>query len=297
MKESSFDAVAVDGLNLPDPIAAMLGIAVAVVVGVLLGLPALRIRGIQLAVVTLTAVVAIEEFIFKNESIVGPGARTNNPVPRPTWFGWDVGVKSDANIPDRWQFSVFAIIVAALIGIGVANLRRGSIGRRFLAVRANERAAAAAGIDVARTKLLGFAIASAIAGMGGVLLSYKLGSIKFDSFGVFIGLAIFAFVYLGGITTVFGAVAGGLLVAGGLVNSFIVLHFSDVTRDYISAVGAIGLILNAIATNGEGVALLNSDQAKHVLAGLRGDASIAPEDTALTISQEELYEDTEGALA
>ncbi|MGI9623254.1 MAG: ABC transporter permease [Acidimicrobiales bacterium] len=269
-KVNDFDAVAVPGLDLPDPVAALLGIATAVVVGVILGLPALRIRGVQLAVVTITAVAAIEEFIFKNEAISGPGARTNNPVSRPSWFGIDIGVQDEADfLTDNWQFTTFAIILLVLIGMGVANLRRGQTGRRFLSVRSNERAAAAAGVDVARTKLLGFAISSAIAGVGGVLFAYKLTIIKFDNFGVFIGLAVLAFVYLGGITTIYGAIIGGLLTAGGLVNSFITLHFEDVNRDYITIVGAIGLIVNAIVTNGEGVALLQTDQGKHVLKGLR----------------------------
>jgi len=278
-KQNDFDAVAVGGLDLPDPIAAGLAILVAVIIGTLLGLPALRIRGVQLAVVTITAVSAIEEFFFKNESVSGPGARTNNPVPRPSWFGWDVGIQDKTSfLTDRWQFTVFAVIAVAVVGIGVANLRRGQTGRRFLAVRSNERAAEASGVDVARTKMLGFAISSGIAGAGGVLFAYKLTIIKFDNFGVFTGLALLAFVYLGGITTVYGAVIGGLLCSGGLVNGFIGLHFAGVTRDYITAVGAIGLIINAIVTNGEGVALLQSDQGDHVLSGLRRKREDKPDD-------------------
>jgi branched-chain amino acid transport system permease protein len=235
----------------------------------------LRIRGVQLAVVTLTAVTALEEFLFKNESIMGAGGRISSPVPRPSYFTLDVGFHDteDRNTADRWQFVAFALIVATLIGLAVANLRRGQTGRRFLAVRANERAAAATGIDVARTKMLGFAISSAIAGIGGVLVAYKFGQISTTQFGVFAGLGYLSFVYLGGITTVFGAVIGGVLAAGGLVPEFTKLHFDAVSDEYIVLVGAIGLVLNAILTRGEGIALLQTDQYRHILSGLRGRPS------------------------
>ena len=179
-------------------------------------------------------------------------------------------------------------LVVAVVGVLVVNLRRGAIGRRFLAVRANERAAAAAGINVANTKMLGFGISSAIAGLAGVMFAFKLSQLTSENFSPFVGLALLAFVYLGGITTSYGAIAGGLLVAGGVTAEFGALHFDGVTQAIINLVGAIGLIVNAIVTNGEGVALLQTDQGKHILSGLRRDPSIAPDDTALTISQEEL---------
>ena len=109
------------------------------------------------SVVTITAVVAIREFVFKNESIGGPGAKSNNPVPRPSFFGWDVGIQDTdrGNIPDRWQFAVFALFWVVVLSLAVTNLRRGGTGRRFLAIRANERAAAAAGVDVAMLDIIG----------------------------------------------------------------------------------------------------------------------------------------------
>ena len=111
-------------------------------------------------------------------------------------------------------------------------------------------------------------------------------------------LALLAFVYLGGITTSYGAIAGGVLVAGGVSAEIGALHFDGVTQAIINLVGAIGLIVNAIVTNGEGIALLQTDQGKHILSGLRRDPSIAPEDTVLNISQEELAgAPSEGAIA
>jgi len=264
-KESELQFVVVDGLGLPHWLAMILAVALATVVGLLIGLPALRIRGVQLAVVTLTAVLALRELVFKNEWLSGAGAKSNNPVPRPDLFGWDVGIADKEDfIPDNWQFAVFALAIVVALCLAVTNLRRGSTGRRFLAIRANERAAAAVGIDVARSKLLGFGIASALAGVGGVLTAYKLTSISFDNYNVFVGIAVLAFAYLGGISMVSGAVNGAILGAGGILAFFIHHHFPDVTKDYITAVGGLGLVLNAIITNGEGIAMLNR-QAGHLV--------------------------------
>jgi branched-chain amino acid transport system permease protein len=85
----------------------------------------------------------------------------------------------------------------------------------MLAVRANERAAAAAGINVATTKLVAFAISAFIAGIGGSLIGYRFGSISDASYGIFASLTVLAFAYIGGITSVGGALLAGLVTGGG----------------------------------------------------------------------------------
>jgi branched-chain amino acid transport system permease protein len=277
-KVSKFDLLSVHGPHLPGVIAALLGVAAAVVVGLIIGLPAIRIRGVQLAVVTIAAVGPITLLLLRNTSVYGGAAVSNYPVPRPSWFGIYLGAADPtSNKTDYWHFSVFAVIVFALLGMGVAILRKGATGRRFLAVRANERAAAAAGIDVARTKLLGFGIAAAIAGVAGVVQSYRLGSLRPDNYSLFIGLGLFSFVYIGGITTVYGAIIGGLLVAGGLVVSFIDLHASGGFADYVPLIGAIGLILNAIL-NPEGLSVAWGGMGKALWAKVmrRGGQATTP---------------------
>ena len=107
--------------------------------------------------------------------------------------------------------------------------------------------------------MLGFGISSAIASIAGIMLAYKIPAVQAENFAIFSGLGLLAFVYLGGITTGYGAVVGGLLVAGGMLPEFLGVHFGDVERGMINAVGAVGLIVNAIVTGGEGVALLQSD--------------------------------------
>ena len=86
------------------------------------------------------------------------------------------------------------MVLVVLIGvaIAVALLRRSSLGSAMLAVRANERSAAAAGINVVGTKIAAFAIAAFIAGLGGSMYGYRLGNVTWDSFDVLIGLGLFA---------------------------------------------------------------------------------------------------------
>lgn len=275
-----FDLFAVQGLNLPSPIAFVLGVAVAVAAGVLVGLPAVRVRGVQLAVVTITAVLAFEELHFRNTYWTQGGARSNTSIEFPNWFGADVSIQPvEGGATDRWQFSVFLLAWVVALALGVANLRRGATGRRFLAVRANERAAAAAGINVARTKLLGFGIAAGIAGVGGILLSYKLTSISPDSWNVFAGLSLLTFVYLGGISSVSGALVGSLLVAGGLVDAITGLHLNSLGPEYFTLLGGIGLVLTAIL-NPEGIAAGNRELWLHAIKPrLRGMIAGSPPTT------------------
>ena len=103
-----------------------------------------------------------------------------------------------------------------------------------------------------------------------MLVAYKMPMVTSEFFSPFVGLAMIAFVYLGGITTVWGAVLGGMLVGGGLLSEFGSLHFEGITQAYINAVGGIGLIVNAILTSGEGISLTITNQAKALVATMRG---------------------------
>jgi ABC-type branched-subunit amino acid transport system ATPase component len=104
-----------------------------------------------------------------------------------------------------------------IVASAVARVSRSQLGCRFLAVRSDEAAAAAAGIDVVRTKLLAYALSSFIAGVGGAILGYSRGQLSADSFGVFVGIGFVVAVYLGGITSVTGALIAGLLGPLGIV--------------------------------------------------------------------------------
>jgi branched-chain amino acid transport system permease protein len=210
---------AADDLGLSFPLAAVCGVAVATVLGFLAGASALRVRGVSLAVVTLAAAVAIEQFGFTNGTWgIGGGG---SPVPEPTILGLDVGAGAglralDGSLPSP-ALGLMVLVVVALSCLLVARVRASGLGGRMLAVRANERAAAAAGASVRNTKFAAHATSSAIAGVGGVLYAYALGSVSIDRYGILIALEFLAFAYVGGIASVAGAVLGGLMTAGGVV--------------------------------------------------------------------------------
>jgi branched-chain amino acid transport system permease protein len=133
-------------------------------------------------------------------------------------------------------FGVLAVVV--LTALFVARLRISGLGQRMLAVRSNERAAAAAGVSVRNTKFAAFGISSFIAGVGGVLYAYSLGSVSPERFGILIALGFVAFAYVGGITMVSGAVFGGLIASEGLVSYF--------TQDAIGISGTWTLLMGGV---------------------------------------------------
>ena len=137
------------GDKLPFPLAMLVGGLAAAGLGVLIGIPALRIRGAQLAVVTLAGAIAIEKFVFRNPKLVGSNGDRS---PIQSCSGSTSRCEPGRDIT-RLSFCVFVLIVLTLAALGVANIARGDTGRAFLAVRSNERAAAAAGISVSATKL------------------------------------------------------------------------------------------------------------------------------------------------
>ncbi len=201
-----------DSLGVPFPLSALLATLVATAFGVVVGIPALRIRGAQLAVVTLSGAVALEEFVFRNPSISG---LFGNPISDPTLFGWNLGMREGRNLA-RLEFGFLVLVVVTLCTIAVGNLARSATGRRFLAIRSNERAGASIGISVTGTKLLAFGIASFLAGVGGSLIGFSRGQLSADSFAVLIGLSYLALAYLCGITSVAGAIVAGLFAPLGI---------------------------------------------------------------------------------
>jgi branched-chain amino acid transport system permease protein len=239
------------GLNFP--IAPIIGALAATVVGVLIAIPALRMRGAQLAIVTLAAGLAIENLVSRNPVWSDLGGATVAP---PSIFGHAFGPTNisglgDGTIPDP-LFGIVCVVIVALLAWFTCGLRSSRWGRRMLAVRANERAAAAAGIRVSQTKILSFAVSAFVAGMAGALSGYRFGSVTPDYFSVLASLTFLAFAYMGGISSVTGAVIGGLMVTNGLM--FTVLDRGlGLAPAFAPLVGGLGLILTVIM-NPEGIA-------------------------------------------
>ncbi|MCB0993849.1 MAG: branched-chain amino acid ABC transporter permease, partial [Acidimicrobiales bacterium] len=234
--------------DVPFPVAPVLAALVAAAFGVLVGVPALRVRGVNLAVVTLAGGIAVQEFVFKNPDFVGDVSTGGAKVPPPKLFGLDLGLQSATSVY-RPQFGLFVTVVVALLGIAVSNLHRSATGRRMLAVRSNENAAAAVGINAAATKLLSFGLSSFIAGVAGTLVAYRFGSISDASFNLFASLTLLAFAYLGGITSVAGAAIAGLLAADGIGFKAMSAGWSRAGIDFGRwelVVGAVGLVITAV---------------------------------------------------
>jgi sulfate-transporting ATPase len=227
--------------DVPFPLAPLAAALVATVIGVVVGLPALRLRGLTLGVVTLALAYAIEAVWFRNTDIVdSSGAR----VTPPSLFGVDLGIGTGREFP-RIEFGVLCLVVLVLVAVGVAVLRRSALGSAMLAVRANERSAAAVGVNVVRVKVLSFAIASFVAGLGGSLLAYRRGVVSFDSFTAIGGLSILSTAYLAGVTSVWGGVNAGILASSGI--AFIAMDRWVDLGDWFHVISGVLLIVTLIS--------------------------------------------------
>ena len=123
------------GTGLPFPLSMLAAALIAMVIGIVVGLPALRIRGAQLAVVTLAAALTLERFIFANPQIISP---TADLIPNPKLFGIDLSIRKGSNIA-RLPFGIFVLVVVVVVFVLVGNVMRAGTGRKMLAVRSNER--------------------------------------------------------------------------------------------------------------------------------------------------------------
>ena len=227
----------VRGAGLPFELAIVGGMAGTVVVGLAFALPALRTRGVNLAVVTLALGLATQSLLFNNPTYVGDQAGLF--VGSPHVLGWNV---DPLDHPGRYAFVVFACFVLAMLA--VANLRRGRAGRRLLAVRANERAAAAAGINVAGAKLYAFAVSGALAGLGGIMFAFQATAITFTAYSPLTSLSAVAQIVIGGVGYVLGPLLGAPLAPASF-GSILSLHWSA-ADSYLPLVGGVGVLVTLI---------------------------------------------------
>lgn len=236
-------------LGIPFPFSLILAALCVVPIGILIGLPALRVRGVSLAVVTLATAAAMDALVFSNVPFTGGlGGRA---VAQPNLFGLNLGI-SNGNVYPTITFGVFVLVVVVFVGYCVARLRTSATGRMMIAIRSNERAASYIGIRVAPVKLFAFAVSAFIAGIGGGLLAYDQGTVSSGSFAVFTSLTVLAITYVAGIGRIAGAVIAGIMFASnGLFVSFLdnLIHVGQ----YQMIVAGVALAVTAIA-NPNGVA-------------------------------------------
>jgi ABC-type branched-subunit amino acid transport system permease subunit len=230
--------------GVPFPFDLVIAGLVAVPLGVIIGVPAQRARGVSLAVVTLAAGSAASALLFNNPSVNGGFSGSRIPELHVLGVNLDIHADNVHAFPRPW-FGVVVLVCFTLVGLSIANLRRTATGRRMLAVRANERAAAAAGINVSGTKLFAFVVSSFLAGFGGGLIGYQQGVLSQASFDVFVSLTLLTIAAIGGIGRVKGALLAGLfLAAGGLMPT--ILDRAIGFGRFLPLVGGVAVIIQAL---------------------------------------------------
>jgi branched-chain amino acid transport system permease protein len=190
-------------LGLPFWITLPAGGLMAALVGAIVGIPSLRIRGLYLAIATLAGQLIIEWIINHTPAISG-GAQASIQVPRPSLFGYDFRTQG--------QLYFFLLFFAGVAIVATLNLVRSRIGRAFVAIRDQDIAAEIIGINIYRYKLLSFAISSFYAGVCGVLYTYYLGIANYEQFQIVVSIDYLAMIIIGGLGSVLGSILGAVFV-------------------------------------------------------------------------------------
>jgi branched-subunit amino acid ABC-type transport system permease component len=213
-----FSAVFVTDWGLPFYAAIPLAALCTAPIGALVGIPALRIRGLQLAVVTLAFALVCDQLFFA-QSFPLSGGPSGRPI------GGDSGPFSLTGDSTYHQlFWVFLGTVAAL-GLAAQALRRSPSGRTFFAVRDSENAATAVGISLARVKLGAFALAAGCAALGGGMVALTLQNVSSTAFNIGLSIQYLALVILAGVRSVWGAfIAAVFVVWGDVVVKTVLAH-------------------------------------------------------------------------
>jgi branched-chain amino acid transport system permease protein len=183
--------------------------AICFVVGVVLGIPALRIRGVYLAIVTLALATVFPAIVLKYPNLTGgtTGKSAPEKLLPPDWTPWDV---RDRTGPPTYRYFVI-LAVAALMFLVARNLMRSRVGRALIAQRDNQTSAATSGVNVPVYRTLIFGMSAAFAGIAGSLLMIQRPQATETRFGVTLALYLFVGVVIGGVAIMSGAIPGAIL--------------------------------------------------------------------------------------
>ena len=198
----AYTQAALTAAGVPAPIALLAAGLLAAAVGMIVGLPALRVKGIYLAIATLAFGFIVEEVFARWERVTGGNAGIH--LKAPDVFGWVL----DTDV----SFYFACLVVTVLATLGILNLLRSSTGRAFVAIRDSEVSAQSMGIHLARYKTLSFAISAALAGVGGALYAHKLKFISPDQFTVLQSIDLVLMIVIGGVGSVHGAFLGAIFL-------------------------------------------------------------------------------------
>jgi sulfate-transporting ATPase len=218
--------------------ALLIGAVSAAGIGILFSLPALRTRGINLAIVTLGLALATNSIVFASSTFAGPYQGLS--LGTPSLFGLSLDPVSH---PVR--YTLFAFVVFVILALAVARLRRTAAGRTLLSVRDNERGAASNGVNVFTAKVLGFAIAGLLAGVGGIIQVFQQPLATFSAgYDPLTSINYLAYSVIGGIGFIGGTVFGGQFNPNS-VGSIIALHIQSFDR-YLPLVSAVALLITLL---------------------------------------------------
>ena len=189
-------------LGLPFRIALAVAGLLSAAVGIIVGLPALRVKGIYLGIATLSFGFIVEEVLARWESVTGGNAGIH--VKAPQMFGW--------KLSSGEEFYFLCLLIAVVSTLAILNLLRSPTGRAFVAIRDSEISAQSMGIHLARYKTLSFALSAALAGIGGALYAHKLSFISPDQFNILQSVDLLLMVVIGGLGSVHGAFLGAIFL-------------------------------------------------------------------------------------
>ena len=189
-------------LGVPFPLAMVAAALLSAGVGVVVAMPALRVKGIYLGIATLAFGFIVEEVFARWESVTGGNAGLH--VKSPRLFGLDFGSGE--------AFYFVCLVTTVLCTLGVLNLLRAPTGRAFVAIRDSEISAQSMGIHLARYKTLSFAISAALAGLGGALYAHKISFLSPDQFSILQSIDLLLLVVIGGLGSVHGVFLGAIFL-------------------------------------------------------------------------------------
>src|SRR6266508_1280396 len=190
-------------LGSPWPVNLLAGGLMAALIGAIVGIPSLRIKGLYLAIATPAGQLIIE-WTINHVTFISGGVQASIAVPRPR-----VGPYVLASQRAMYYFLLAFVVIAI---VGTMNLVRSRIGRAFVAIRDQDIAAEIIGINIFRYKLLAFAISSFYAGVTGVLYTYFLGIANYEQFQINVSIDYLAMIIIGGLGSVLGSVLGAIFV-------------------------------------------------------------------------------------
>src|SRR5499426_3332476 len=190
-------------LGSPWPVNLLAGGLMAALIGAIVGIPSLRIKGLYLAIATLAGQLIIE-WTINHVTFISGGVQASIEVPRPR-----LGPIVLSSQRQMYWFLLFFVILAV---IATLNIVRSRLGRAFIAIRDQDIAAEIIGINIFRYKLIAFAISSFYAGVCGVLYTYYLGIANYEQFQIGVSIDYLAMIIIGGLGSVLGSILGAVFV-------------------------------------------------------------------------------------